>query len=426
MNFSFHTLGCKVNQFETNSLKEIVLSKGHTITEEFPDVFVINTCTVTSVSDKKNIKLIKKAKKDNPNALIAVCGCFAQVSPEKALELEGVDIICGTDKRADVIDMCIDSFKNKTKHKVLQNFSKKTEFEVLPIGKNSNRTRELLKIQDGCNHFCSYCIIPYARGRSRSMPFKKVIEQTEQLSKLGTKEIIITGIEIASYGLDIGTNVYELINTLCKTFKNVRFRLGSLEPRVVTDEFCQILSKHKNLNPHFHLSMQSGSDGVLKRMNRKYDTALFYNACEKLRTNFENPSITTDLIVGFPGETAEEFEQTLEFIKKCNFASMHIFPYSIREGTKASRMDEQIDINIKNERAKKASIIAQEMENEYIQGFLNKTVEIIAESPTNGKISGHSKYHFSIECVGENFKQGNKYNLMVYEITDGKVKGKIV
>ena len=423
MKFCFHTLGCKVNQFETNSLKEIVLSKGYTITDDNPDVFVINTCTVTAVSDKKCIKLIKKVKKENPQALVAVCGCFAQVSPEKAAELDGVDIICGTDKRSLVIDMCVDSYKNNTKHKILHDTSVKNEFEVLPISTVSNRTRELLKVQDGCNNFCSYCIIPYARGRSRSMPIDTAISQTEQLANLGTKEIIITGIEIASYGHDIGTDIIVLIRTLCEKFPNVRFRLGSLEPRIITDEFCKILSKFSNLNPHFHLSLQSGSDSVLKRMNRKYDTALFYNVCVLLRQYFENPSITTDLIVGFPEETDEEFEQTLNFIKKCNFASMHVFPYSIREGTKASTMDNQIDANVKNIRAKKADIIAKDMEKDFLSNFLGQTLDVIIETPSQNHFSGHSKYHFAIECIGDDLKRGEIIPILINSIANTHISG---
>ncbi|MFI3227349.1 MAG: tRNA (N(6)-L-threonylcarbamoyladenosine(37)-C(2))-methylthiotransferase MtaB [Clostridia bacterium] len=425
MKFSFHTLGCKVNQFETNSLKEIVVQKGHALSDENPDVFVINTCTVTAVSDKKNIKLIRKIKKEKPNAIVAVCGCFAQISPEKAAEIEGVDIICGTDHRADVIDMCLDNAKNHTKHQVLQNTSVKNQFEILPISTRSNRTRELLKVQDGCNNFCSYCIIPYARGRSRSVPLEKAYEQTEILAKFGTKEIIITGIEIASYGLDIGTNIIELIAYLCKSFPQVRFRLGSLEPRVVTDEFCERLSIYENLNPHFHLSLQSGCDTVLKRMNRKYDTTLFYDVCIKLRKFFPNPSITTDLIVGFPSETEEEFEKTLDFIEKCQFSSMHVFPYSVREGTKAATMSEQIDVNIKNSRAKRATELATAMEKNFLQSFVGKNLDVIVESPSHGKISGHSKYHFAVECEGVEFLRGNLYNLTIFCRNNGDLYGKI-
>lgn len=424
MKFSFHTLGCKVNQFETNSLKEIVLQKGHILSDDAPDIFVINTCTVTAISDKKNIKLIKKVKKENPHALVAVCGCFAQISPDKAGELDGVDIVCGTDHRGDIIDMCLDSAKNHTKHLILQDTSIANKFEILPVGLHSNRTRELLKIQDGCNNFCSYCIIPFARGRSRSMPFDEVLNQAETLSKLGTKEIIVTGIEIASYGLDIGSNIITLIEYLCKNHPDIRFRLGSLEPRIVTDEFCEVLSKYENLNPHFHLSLQSGSDSVLKRMNRKYDTELFYDVCLKLRKFFSNPSITTDLIVGFPLETDEEFEETINFIKKCNFSSMHIFPYSIREGTRAGDMDGQVDARIKTIRAKQASEIASEMESNFLKTFNNETLSVLIESTADGKISGHSKYHFSVQCQGDNFKRGNLCNMTIYKVENNIVYGK--
>lgn len=415
MKFSFYTLGCKVNQYETNALKEIVLNKGYEITSQTPDIFVINTCTVTAVSDKKNLKLVRKIKKENPNSIIAVCGCFAQISPEK-LDVNEVDIICGTDKRADVIDMCIDSYKTKNKYKVSQNTSQTNAFEVLPASVNNGRTRGLIKIQDGCNNFCTYCIIPYARGRNRSMQFDEVLNQIETLNQSNILEITITGIEIASYGVDIGENLVNLLDTICRKYPHIRFRLGSLEPRVVTEAFCKFLSIHDNLCPHFHLSMQSGSDTVLKRMNRKYDTALYYNSCEKLRKYFKNPAITTDLIVGFPGETDDEFNQTLEFIQKCNFANMHIFPYSIREGTKASTMDDQIDINIKNVRSKIATNISKEMEKKYLESFVNNKLEVIFEEPKDDFISGHTKYNFQIAVKSNNFIQGEKADILIKKV----------
>lgn len=425
MKFSFHTLGCKVNQFETNSVKEIVLQKGYSICDESPDIFVINTCTVTAVSDKKNVKLIKKVKKENPNALVAVFGCFAQVSPDKAQSIEGVDVVCGTSDRDKIVDMCVDSYKNQTKHTILRDTKVKNEFEILPISRNSDRTRELIKVQDGCNLFCSYCIIPFARGRSRSIPLETVIDQVQTLSDLKTQEIIVTGIEIASYGLDVGSDMITLIETLCIKFPHIRFRLGSLEPRVITDDLCKRLSIFNNLNPHFHLSMQSGSDTVLKRMNRKYDTKLFLNVCNLLRKYFKTPSITTDLIVGFPGETEEEFAQTVDFIQKCNFSSMHVFPYSIREGTRASTMENQIDINIKNKRAKIAGDIAKNMEHAYLESFIGKHEDIIIESPTSkGDFQGHTKFHFAITCTDTDYTQGEKVSILITDVKNGKVFGK--
>ena len=426
MKFSFYTLGCKVNQYETNSLKEIVLKKGHMLSDEKPDVLVINTCTVTAVSDKKNIKLIKKVKRENPTAIVAVCGCFAQISPEKAKEIEGVDIVCGTDKRLDVIDMCIDSFENSNKYVVTHDTSKKSEFEILPISKSFDRTRSLIKIQDGCNNFCSYCIIPYARGRSRSMPFDIVLEQTAELVKSGASEIIITGIEIASYGIDIDTNLLNLLNKLCSEFKSTRFRLGSLEPRIITDEFCKLLSIHKNLNPHFHLSLQSGSDSVLLRMNRKYDTERFFESCTLLRRYFKNPSITTDLIVGFPNETDAEFNETLAFIEKCQLSSMHIFPYSIREGTKASTMEIQIDGSVKSARSKASIELASKMEHTFIEGFIGQTLEIILETEDAKGMTGHSKYHFPVLCIGENLQKGHKVLVKLTETLENKAVGIVI
>ncbi len=423
MKFSFYTLGCKVNQYETNALKEIVLEKGHQITDDNADALVINTCTVTAVSDKKNIKLIKKLKKENPDAIIAVCGCFAEISPEKATSLD-VDIVCGTKKRSDVIAMCEQSFETSEKFLTSEKNEGRFSFEVLPVSVHSEKTRGLVKVQDGCDNFCAYCIIPYARGRSRSMPMDEVIHQVETLSKNNVLEVVVTGIEIASYGKDIGENLLNLLKTLCEKFPNMRFRLGSLEPRVVTRSFCETLSKFENLNPHFHLSLQSGCDEILRKMNRKYTTDDFYNVCVLLREFFENPSITTDLIVGFPEETDENFENTLAFIEKCKFSSMHIFPYSIREGTKASTMTAQIDTNIKNERAKRATALATKLEHEFLTSYIGKNLEIIVETIKNDTITGHTKYHFTVNCKNNGYNKGEKITLTADELIDNNLISK--
>lgn len=415
MKFSFHTLGCKVNQYETNALIEIVLNQGYDISDENPDILIINTCTVTAVSDKKNLKLIRKVKKENPDAVIAVCGCFAQISPEKLQDAD-IDIICGTSNRANVIEMCIDSCATKKKYNLTEKTNTLRNFEVLPASVNSGKTRGLIKIQDGCNNFCTYCIIPYARGRSRSMPVSEILKQVDLLNESNIQEITITGIEIASYGLDIGENLVALLELILEKYQKIRFRLGSLEPRVITDEFCEKLSKFNNLCPHFHLSLQSGCDTILKQMNRKYTTSEFFTVCEKLRIYFKTPAITTDLIIGFPGESDDEFNQTIEFIKKCNFSSMHIFPYSVREGTVASKMGNQVSPEIKTLRCKIATDLANEMECEYLTSFLNKPLEIILEDSKNEFISGHSIYNFNVRTNDLTLNKGQKTILTPKEI----------
>lgn len=410
MKFGFYTLGCKVNQYETQALEQIVLNDGHTITQCDADIFIINSCTVTSASDKKNIKVVNKIKKDNPNAIIAMCGCFSQTSPEKVSPY--VDVVCGTDNRLRVIELSINAFNNKIKIDTVKKIEN-IDFELMPAGNLNGRTRALLKVQDGCDYFCSYCIIPYARGRVKSMPMDFAISEVLRLTD--TLEIVITGIEISSYGKNTGGNIIELTENILKAAPNKRIRMGSLEPRVITQEFCERLSKYENFCPHFHLSMQSGCDKILKKMNRKYTTDEFFSKTQLLRKYFNNPSITTDLIVGFPDETDDDFNETLAFIKKCNFSSMHIFPFSIREGTVAAKMDKQIDTNVKNNRAEKANLIASGMEANYLGSFIGKCENVLVEQETDGYMRGHTNKHFMIKFKSDvNYKN----QIVSIQITD--------
>ena len=365
MKIGFYTLGCKVNQYETQALEQLFTQRGHTLVsfENEADVYIINTCTVTAVSDKKSRQIIRRARKTAPNAVIAVCGCYPQTHPED-MDALGVDLISGTGDRLGFVELTEQTFRERNPINVLDDAMKRLDFEVLPAGGLEGRTRAMLKVEDGCVNFCSYCIIPYARGRIRSLPLGRAEEQTKALVQQGYREIVLTGIEISSWGQDLrnGSYLIDLIETVCAAAPDCRIRLGSLEPRTITEEFCLRSAKLSNLCPHFHLSMQSGCDSVLSRMNRKYDTARYYESVTLLRRHFDRPAITTDLIVGFPGETEEEFGQTLDFIRACAFAAMHVFPYSKRPGTPAANMPGQVPNAVKEERAHRAAGVAARME----------------------------------------------------------------
>lgn len=404
MRIAFATLGCKVNQFETQALELIAGEKGHVVVpfSEKAEVYVINTCSVTAISDKKSRQLIRKTVRANEDAIIAVCGCFSQANPEDASAIEGVDVVSGTgDKRA-FFEMIEKAYDDKRKSISVDKALARREFEVLPAGGLSHHTRAMLKVQDGCVNFCTYCIIPYTRGPIRSMPFDTAISEVIRLEKEGYREIIITGIEISSYGVDLNPKrkIGELIAEICKAVPNVRIRLGSLEPRTIDREFCELLRGFKNLCPQFHLSLQSGSDTVLARMRRKYDTRRYLDSVNLLREAFPNCAITTDLIVGFPGETEEEFSDTLKFIRKCDFQMMHIFPYSKRDGTPAAKMQDQILKSVKEERVAKASAIAREMRANYLAAQVGNTCEVLFEEQENGYWQGHSENYIlvRVEC----------------------------
>ena len=326
MRIAFYTLGCKVNQYETQALEQLLTQRGHTIVpfEGESDAYIINTCTVTAVSDKKSRQVIRRARKTAPDSIIAVCGCYAQTHPGDMDSLN-IDLVAGTGDRLGFIELLEKIYQERCPITNLDDAMKRRIFEVLPAGGLEGRTRAMLKVEDGCVNFCTYCIIPYARGPVRSLPLEEAVKQTCQLRNEGYRELVLTGIEISSWGKEFrdGTTLIDLIEAVCTAAPDCRIRLGSLEPRTITEEFCQRAAGIPNLCPHFHLSMQSGCDSVLKRMNRRYDTARFYESVSLLRRYLDRPGITTDLIVGFPGETEEEFADTLSFIQKCAFSSMH-------------------------------------------------------------------------------------------------------
>ena len=404
MRIAFYTLGCKVNQYETQALEQLFVQRGHTLVdfEGAADVYIINTCTVTAVSDKKSRQIIRRARKTAPDAVIAVCGCYPQTHPED-MDALGVDLISGTGDRLGFVELTEQTFRERKPINALDDAMKRLDFEVLPAGGLEGRTRAMLKVEDGCVNFCSYCIIPYARGRIRSLPLNEAAEQTGALVRQGYREIVLTGIEISSWGQDLrnGSSLIDLIEAVCVAAPECRIRLGSLEPRTITEEFCRRAKKLSNLCPHFHLSMQSGCDSVLARMNRKYDTARYEESVTLLRRHFDRPAITTDLIVGFPGETEEEFAQTLDFIRKCAFSAMHVFPYSKRPGTPAANMPGQIPNAVKEERAHRAAQIAGQMERDYLAQFMDQTVPVLFEEEKDGLWRGHTPNYIPVAVRGE-------------------------
>ena len=404
MRFSFHTFGCKVNQYETQAMEQLLRDRGHEIGhfDEPCDGYIINTCSVTAVADKKNRAVIRRSRKLHPDAVIGVCGCYTQHAAEVVQALE-VDVVSGSAGREAFLDMMLAAMEDRQKRSAVDAALRRREFEVLPAGGLSERTRAMLKVQDGCVNFCSYCNIPYTRGPVRSAPLELAVRQAKELAQQGYREIVVTGIEIASWGVDLPgkPNMVTLIAALCEAVPDLRIRLGSLEPRVVTEEFCQTLSKYPNLCPHFHLSMQSGSDTVLARMKRKYDTARYYESVELLRKYFPGCALTTDMIVAFPGETEEEFEESLAFIRKCAFAEMHIFPYSRRPGTPADKMPGQHPNAVKEDRSRRAIAVASEMTRDYGRGMAGTIQEILFEEAHLGIWSGHAPNYVRVSVKSD-------------------------
>ena len=409
MRIAFHTLGCKVNQYETQAMEEILQSRGHTLApfEGEADAYIVNSCTVTAVGDKKSRQAVRQARRRAPNALVALCGCYPQVSPEEAGRLD-CDLIGGSGDRLGFLNALEQVAESRQRTVTLDNAFQRREFEVLPAGGLAGRTRAMLKVEDGCTNFCTYCIIPYARGPIRSLPLERAAAEARRLAAEGYRELVLTGIELSSYGRDLpGTpSPADLIETVCKAAPGLRVRLGSLEPRTVTEDFCERLRRLPNLCPHFHLSMQSGCDGVLARMKRKYDTARYCESVSLLRKYFDNPGITTDMIVGFPGETAGEFEASLAFIQTCGFSQMHIFPYSRRQGTPAAKMPGQVSNAEKAERGRRAAEVANAMGKRWLTQWIGKTVPVLLEEEKDGFWRGYTPQYMEVRVKAD----GNLHN----------------
>lgn len=380
---ALHNLGCKVNAYETEAMQHLLEEAGYEIVPftQKADVYVINTCSVTNMADRKSRQMLHKAKKNNPDSIVVAAGCYVQTSEKEVLNDLSVDIVIGNDRKHDLVRLLEEYSMDSVNDTVDDINDGKHDFEELFIDQTKEHTRAFIKVQDGCNQFCSYCIIPYARGRVRSRRFENVIAEVERLAANGFKEVVLTGIHLSSYGVDFeeATGLLELIQAVNAVKGIERIRLGSLEPKIVTEHFASELSKLDKICPHFHLSLQSGCDATLKRMNRKYTTKEYERGCELLRKYFVHPAITTDVIVGFPGETEKEFEQTKAYLEHIHFYEMHIFKYSKRKGTRAAVMPDQIDEQVKAARSEKLIALGHDMSKEFRKFYIGKNEEVLFE-----------------------------------------------
>ena len=405
------TLGCKVNQYETDGMIELLKEAGMTAVsfEEKADVYLINTCSVTNMADKKSRQMIHRAKKLNPDAVVIAAGCYVQAAKDKLMEDDRISIIIGNNKKKDIVQILEDYLEIGVTDEGMLDIAAEKEYEPLTINSTLEHTRAYVKIQDGCNQFCSYCIIPYVRGRIRSRELASITEEVERLAQTGVKEIVLTGIHISSYGKDKENEVglADVIDAISKIESIERIRLGSLEPGIITDTFIDRIVDNKKVCPHFHLSLQSGCNTVLKRMNRKYTCEEYFEKCEMLREAFDRPALTTDVIVGFPGETDEEFQETVDYLTKLNLYEMHIFKFSPRQGTVAAGMRDQIGPEIKNQRSDVLLALSEKNKHAYEASFRGETLEVLIEEKVrrNGKdgYRGHTERYIDIfveeECM---------------------------
>ena len=404
MKYIISTLGCKVNQYETQAMETLLRQHGHLPAQEGEqaDAVIVNTCAVTAESGRKSRQTIRRLKEENPEAVLAVCGCYSQISQEEVAAL-GAQVIFGAAERKKLVEAVEEAVEKGLGCRCVDKPFQRRDFERLPSGAVAGRTRAMLKIQDGCVNFCSYCIIPYTRGRLRSLPIPEAVEETRRLAGLGYRELVLTGIEVASYGLDLPgrPGLTDLVCAVAEAAGDMRIRLSSLEPTVVTEDFCRRLAAAKRLCRHFHLSLQSGCDRTLKAMNRKYDTAGFYRAVELLREHFPGCALTCDLIVGFPGETEQDHRETLDFIRKCAFESMHIFPYSRRPGTPADSMPGQLENAVKARRAHEAQQIARQMHLDFLRSCIGSRLSVLFETQQDGLWTGHSDSYVLVSAQGE-------------------------
>ena len=385
---ALHNLGCKVNSYETEAMQQLLEEAGYEIVSfhEKADVYIINTCSVTNIADRKSRQMLHRAKKQNPEAVVVAAGCYVQSAAEELKADLAVDVIIGNNKKQDLVPILEEYFKDRTDSSHVIEINETHEYERLSIHKIADHTRAFLKVQDGCNQFCSYCIIPYTRGRVRSRRPEEVVAEVRELAAAGYQEVVLTGIHLSSYGVDFKEEERENLLRLIRQVHEVegirRIRLGSLEPRIITDDFAKALASMPKFCPHFHLSLQSGCDETLKRMNRHYTTEEYAAGCDILRRYFDNPAITTDVIVGFPGETEEEFEATKAFLERIGFYEMHIFKYSRRAGTRADRMPEQVPEQIKNVRSEALLLLEKQMSKAYRESFLGKKKTVLLEEKT--------------------------------------------
>lgn len=411
---ALHNLGCKVNAYETEAMQELLLENGYQIVpfKEGADIYIINTCTVTNMADRKSRQMLHRAKKMNPEAIVVAAGCYVQTEKDKVDE--SIDIIVGNNKKKEIIEILKEYEQERGLKKEIIDINHTKEYEELHLSKTAEHTRAYIKVQDGCNQFCTYCIIPYARGRVRSRSRDSVIEEVTTLASNGYKEVVLTGIHLSSYGVDTGDHLLNLILAVHEVEGIERIRLGSLEPRIITEEFARTISELPKMCPHFHLSLQSGCNETLKRMNRRYTAEEYFEKCQLLRKYFKNPALTTDVIVGFPGETEEEFEESMKFVDKVDFYETHIFKYSRRAGTKADRMENQIPENIKTERSNVLLELNEKKMKKYEQNLLGTKQEVLMEESViiDGKKYqvGHTKEYVKIAFETEE----NLSNQIIY------------
>lgn len=410
---AFITLGCKVNQYETNAMSQKLIEEGYKIVEhtQKADIYIINTCTVTNMSDRKSRQMIRRAKEINPEAIIIAVGCYVQVAKKEIEKIKEIDLALGNEEKVDIVKYCNEIIQ-KNKKEEIADVMQSRKFAEFGETSYTEKTRAVIKVQDGCDRFCSYCIIPYARGRVRSREPEHIIKEIKQIANEGIKEVVITGIHIASYGKDFKKD-YKLIDLLEEINKIdgiERIRLGSIEPLLITEEFVQRLVKLEKICEQFHLSLQSGCDETLKRMNRRYTTQQFEEIVKRLRKAYDNVNLTTDIIVGFPGETEEEFAKTYKFLEKIKFYKMHIFKYSPRKGTRAEQMTQQIEPQLKEERSKKLIELSDKNEKEYNSEYVGKRVEVLWEEQKNEIYKGHTKNYVLVEMKAK--PSENKENVI--------------
>ena len=403
---AFYTLGCKVNQYETNAMEQQFIKHGYKVVDhhDFADIYVVNTCTVTNIAERKSRQMLRRVKDINKDAILVVCGCYAQVAKEELEKIPEIDIILGINEKNNIVKIVEDYIeKKKNKEEIVSDVSNQNEFLDFGDVTYTEKNRAVVKVQDGCNMFCTYCIIPYARGRIRSRKIENVVSEISKIAKLGIKEVVITGIHVASYGKDFEENIglIDLLEAINKIDGIERIRLSSIEPNIIDEEFVKRLSKLEKICHHFHLSLQSGCDETLKRMNRKYTTKKYKEAVDLLRSYFPDVNFTTDVIVGFPGETEEEFNATYKFLEEIKFYRMHVFKYSKRRGTVAEKMPNQIDGNIKEERSNKLIELSNKNENEYNESYIGKEVNVLFEEYENGYFRGYTTNYMMVNVPGK-------------------------
>lgn len=420
MNVSFNTLGCKVNQFETEAMMELFEKRGYTVVEssEVTDIFVINTCAVTSESDRKSRQIINKSKRINAKAIVIAVGCSVQIHKDTIGDTTCADIIIGSKDKANIVDYLEKYIKENHKINMVEAFDKKENFEELSISKEHDKTRANIKIQDGCNMFCSYCIIPYTRGPIRSRKSEDIIKEIRTLAENGYKEVVINGIHVASYGKDRHEKdaLINLLEEIDKIEGLERIRFGSLEPKIIDDDFMLRISNMKKICDHFHLSLQSGSDSVLKAMNRKYTSTEYSDRVDLIRKYMPDAGITTDIIVGFAGETDENFQETMDFVKKIRFSRIHVFRYSIRQGTKAADFKNQINGNVKSERSHSLMKLADEMTDDFLNDYIGKEVEILVEKKEKDYFEGYTSNYLKSKIYGKDILENELVKVTVKRI----------